>query len=134
MAEKESQFGTVIGADAKFKGDFKFDSAAQVLGSIEGSITSKGIVHVANGSHCKATIAAKEVSIEGSVEGNIEASERVEIRPKGKISGDIVAAKMTMADGAAIDGYCRIGVNGKASSTAEVKPALAAKPVLAKAK
>ncbi len=38
-----------------------------------------------------------------------------------------VAAKMTMADGASIDGYCRIGSNGKASTAAEVKPAAAQK-------
>ncbi|MGI9015193.1 MAG: bactofilin family protein [Phycisphaerales bacterium] len=122
MADKETDFGTVIGPDATFKGDLRFDSAAKVMGNIEGSISSKGTVHIAEGSKCKATIQAKEVSVEGRVEGNVEASDRIQLKPNGVITGDIVAAKMTMADGASIDGYCRIGQNGKASTQAELKP------------
>ncbi len=126
MAEN-NEFGTVIGADANFKGDLSFDSAAKVLGKFEGSITSKGKVQVADGADCKATVKAKEISVEGHIEGNIEATDRVELRPKGIITGDITAARMTMADGASIDGHCRIGVNGQsgsrsATSSAEVKP------------
>jgi len=136
---KDIQFGTIIGADASFKGDFKFDSAAKVLGSIEGSISSKGVIHVAGGSRCKATVAAKEVAVEGIIEGNVEATDRVELKPNGAIHGDVVAAKMTMADGSSIDGYCRIGVNGKASAATELKPgapasAAAPRPEPAKAR
>ena len=122
MANEGTDFGTVIGADAKLKGDLKFSSSAKVLGNVEGSISSDDMVLVANGSKCKAQITAKEVSVEGKVEGNIEAADRVEIKPNGAIHGDITAAKMTMADGASIDGYIKIGTNGKASSSAELKP------------
>ena len=122
MPEKETDFGTVIGSDAALKGDLKFNSAAKVLGNVEGSICSDDLVLIANGSKCKATVKAKEVSVEGRVDGNVEATDRVEIKANGSINGDIAAAKMTMADGASIDGYIRIGVNGKASSSTEVKP------------
>lgn len=130
MADSNTEFGTVIGADANFKGDLAFDSAAKILGKFEGSIASKGKIHIADGASCKATVKAKEVAVEGHIEGNVEAGDRVELKPKGMITGDIVAARMTMADGASIDGHCRIGVDGKSSSggksgsgtTAEVKP------------
>lgn len=133
MAESNSttEYGTVIGADANFKGDLAFDSAAKILGKFEGSIASKGKIHVADGASCKATVKAKEVAVEGHIEGNVEAGDRVELKPKGMITGDITAARMTMADGASIDGHCRIGVNGKSGSgtgkggsgtTSEVKP------------
>ncbi len=117
MATTSQEFGTVLGPDANFKGEFSFDSAAKVLGRIEGSIKSQGLVHVAEGSNCKATMNAKEIAIEGVVEGNVEASGRVEIKPTGRIVGDITAAKLTVAEGASIDGYCRIGANGKATSS-----------------
>lgn len=134
-----NEFGTVIGADANFKGDLSFDSAAKVLGKFEGSITSKGKVQVADGADCKATVKAKEISVEGHIEGNVEATDRVELRPKGVITGDITAARMTMADGASIDGHCRIGVNGSAgsrpaASSAEVKPQQQQQPQQAAAK
>jgi cytoskeletal protein CcmA (bactofilin family) len=129
MADSSQEYSTIIGADAKFKGDLQFDSAAKVLGQFEGSITSKGKVHIADGSQCKATIAAKEVAVEGRVEGNVEAGDRIEIKPSGIIQGDIVAARMIMSEGASIDGHLRIGSSngqasqsGRASSTTETKP------------
>jgi cytoskeletal protein CcmA (bactofilin family) len=127
MADSSQEFGTIIGSDAEFKGDLSFESAAKVLGKVEGSITGKGKIHVGGGSSCKATISAKEVAVEGHIEGNVQATDRVELQPKGRITGDVVAARMSMADGAAIIGHCRIGVNGdsggssRATSTTEVK-------------
>ena len=90
MAESSQEFGTVIGADASFKGDLKFESAAKVLGRFEGSIQSKGMVHIADGAACKAMIAAKEVSVAGRIDGNVEAGDRIELTPTGVVSGDIV--------------------------------------------
>lgn len=133
MAESSPEYGTILGPDAKFKGDLTFDSAAKVLGHIEGSIKSKGKVLIADGSKCKASVTAKEVAIEGFIEGNVEATERVEVKNNGRISGDIVASRMSMADGAAIEGHVRIGIDGtKAASTTEPKVTAAAQPVKSK--
>ena len=130
MADSKTEFSTIIGSDAKFKGDLEFESAAKVLGRVEGSISSKGRIHIADGSECKATVSAKEVSVEGKVDGNVEAGDLIELCPNGVVVGDIHAARMTMAEGASINGHCRIGPNGggssngaaKATSAAESKP------------
>ena len=134
MAESNQEFATIIGADAKFKGDLEFESAAKVLGRFEGSIKSKGKIHIADGAECKATIAAKEVAVEGRIDGDVEAADRIELKPNGVVTGDIVAARMTMSEGASINGHCHIGPNGqsgdaksKARAVTETKPA-AAKP------
>ena len=126
MADSRAEFNTILGPDATFKGDLSFDSAAKVQGRIDGSIKSTGLVFIADGATCKASVLASEVAVEGHIEGNVQASERVEIKKSGRITGDIVASRMTMADGAAIEGTVRIGLdpkslNGKASSTAEPK-------------
>ncbi len=137
MAPSEQEFSTIIGPDARVKGEVSFESAAKVLGTLEGSVTGKGKVHVANGSRCKATVTAKEVAVEGHIEGNVEASDRVEIMANGKITGDVVAAKMNMAEGASINGYCRIGVStddssrstsSRSASTTEPKPEIETRP------
>src|SRR5262245_61764515 len=129
MAETSQEFGTIIGSDATFKGDISFESSAKLLGKFEGSVVAKGKMHVADGSRCKATIKAKEVTVEGQIDGNVEASDRVELKGKGSIIGDITAARMSMSENASIDGHCRIGVNGQARGersasavTTEVKP------------
>lgn len=135
MAESNAEYGTILGPDAKFKGDLTFDSAAKVLGHIEGSIKSKGRVLIANGSKCKASIDAKEVAVEGHIEGNVQATERVEIKPKGKITGDIVSARMTMADGAAIEGHIRIGLDGESGKPgATTEPKVTAQAATVKAR
>ena len=133
------EFATIIGADAKFKGELKFESAAKVLGRFEGSIESKGMVFIADGCACKATISAKEVAVEGRIDGNVTAGDRIELMPTGVVAGDIVAKRMTMAEGASINGHCQIGPNGKdapgkASSTTEAKPSSASKTETARAK
>lgn len=129
MANASNEFGTIIGPDASFKGELTFDSAAKILGRLEGSITSKGTIHVADGSTCKATVTAKEVAVEGTIEGNVEATSKLDLRPNGRISGDVVAASMAMAEGASIDGYLKIGTTngssgatGRAAQTTEIKP------------
>jgi len=136
MADSSAEYGTILGPDARFKGEFSFDSAAKVLGRVEGTITSTGKLLIAAGSTCKANVTASEVAIEGFIEGNVEATERVEIKAKGRINGDIIASRMTMGDGATIDGHVRIGVDaksdGKAMSTTE--PKMSAQPQMAKAK
>jgi cytoskeletal protein CcmA (bactofilin family) len=128
MPDHNPDYGTILGADATFKGELHFDSAAKVLGRFEGSITSKGKVHVADGSTCQATITAKDIAVEGLIEGNVEASERLELKPTGRIKGDVVAARMVMADGASIDGHCRIGSikgDGRVARVTEMKPGAA---------
>ena len=126
MADSSHDYGTIIGPDASFRGDLSFDSSAKVLGRIEGSINSKGKVHLADGSNCKATVHAKEIAVEGAIEGNLEATDRIDVKPTGRINGDIVASRMIMAEGASINGHVKIGGDGKAGSrptaAAEIKP------------
>ena len=137
MPESKEAYATIIGADATFKGELTFDSSANVMGKIEGSITSKGKVHVSGGADCKATLKAKEVAVEGHIEGNVEAEDRVEILADGCITGDVIAARMNIAEGASINGVCRVGVNGaaksKANSATEVKAEEPAKATTAAA-
>jgi cytoskeletal protein CcmA (bactofilin family) len=133
--EARNEYATILGPDAKFKGELSFDSAAKVQGCIEGSIRSKGKVLVADGASCKASVSAREIEVEGHVEGNVEASERIEIKGNGRITGDIISARMSMADGAAIDGHVRIGLDARAESkaAASVEPKVAAAPQHARA-
>jgi cytoskeletal protein CcmA (bactofilin family) len=134
MADSTQEYSTIIGADANFKGEMTFDAAAKILGKFEGSISGKGRINVAEGCRLKATVKAKEITVEGQIDGHVDAGDRVELKPKGAIVGDISATRMTMADGASIDGHCRIGVNGhagKGSVATEVKPAAQSQPVAA---
>jgi cytoskeletal protein CcmA (bactofilin family) len=129
MAEAPNQT-TIIGTDTQIKGEMSFEGAARILGSFEGKISAKGELHVADGASCKAAVDAGRVTVDGSVEGNVTARERVELTARAKMKGDLVAAKLLVAEGAAFIGHVTVGpeagkaANGQQVSTlAEPKPA-----------
>lgn len=125
MAEPNTT--TVIGADTHIKGDMRFESTARILGTFEGTIEAKGELQVASGASCKAAVEAMKVLVDGDVDGNLTAKERVELTSKAKMKGDLVAARLVVAEGASFVGHCKVGpdahVGGQAHSFAENKPA-----------
>lgn len=128
MAETPSNT-TIIGADTHIKGDMSFDSTARILGTFEGKITAKGELQVANGATCRAAVEASKVLVDGEVDGNLSARERVELTAKAKMKGDLVSARLVVADGAAFTGHVTVGpdaaknLGGTAPGFAETKPA-----------
>lgn len=128
MAETGNQT-TVIGADTVIKGEMSFDGAARLLGTFEGKISAKGELHVADGASCRASVEAGKVTVDGAVDGNVTARERVELTARAKMKGDLVAAKLLVAEGASFIGHVTVGpdaakgiAGGQAAAIAEPKP------------
>ena len=106
MAE---QAHTIIGPDTHIKGDMTFDSTARILGSFEGRIAAKGELQIADSAVCKASVEAGKVSIDGQVEGNVTARDRVELSAKARMKGDLIATKLVVVDGASFVGHVTVG-------------------------
>jgi cytoskeletal protein CcmA (bactofilin family) len=125
MAETTNQT-TIIGPDTHIKGEMSFDNTAKLLGSFEGQITAKGELQVAEGAKCKATVEASRVTVDGSVEGNMIARERVSLNANAAMKGDLTAAKLVVAEGAVFVGHVKVGPDaakgGTGAQTAEAKP------------
>ena len=128
MASNPGEYATTLGADAVFKGELTFESGARFLGRFEGSVESKGKIMIADGAACHASVSAKEVAVDGVIEGNVDASDRIEVGQSGKVMGDITAARMTMAEGATVNGYCRIGSAARAGAGSKPQAQTETKP------
>jgi cytoskeletal protein CcmA (bactofilin family) len=100
---------TVIGPDTHIKGDMTFDGTARLLGTFEGTITAKGELQIAQGATCKAAVDAAKVTVDGEVDGNVTARDRVELTAKAKMKGDVVASRLVVAEGASFVGHCTVG-------------------------
>lgn len=100
---------TVIGKDAKIKGEMTFEQSARILGTFEGKITAKGDVQVGEGAICRASVDATTVMVDGLIEGDVIARERVELTAKARVKGDLCATALIVADGASFVGHCRVG-------------------------
>lgn len=124
MAE-EGQI-TVIGRDAKIKGELSFDNSAKILGGFEGKIVAKGEVIIGETANCRATVEAGTVIVDGPIEGDIIAKDRIQLTPKAKVKGDITASSLSVGEGASFVGHCKVGpdavrLSEELSSELEVK-------------
>jgi|KBSSwiStaDraftv2_1062776.scaffolds.fasta_scaffold897287_2 cytoskeletal protein CcmA (bactofilin family) len=128
MADAPAQT-TIIGADTKINGEMSFTSSARILGVFEGKIAAKGELQIAENATCKATVGAAKVLVEGTVEGNVTAAERIEICGKAKVNGDLASARLTVVEGATLVGHCNIGPNATKALENETTSYIESKPV-----
>jgi cytoskeletal protein CcmA (bactofilin family) len=71
-----------------------------VDGNVEGSIHLPGSrIIIGPFGHVTAKIMAREVDVQGTVVGNITATDLVEIRPEGSVTGDVAVARISIEDG-----------------------------------
>lgn len=106
-----SRTTTVIGPDTHIKGEMVFDSTARILGTFEGKIVAKGEVQIGDGACCKASVEGISVVVDGLVEGDVLARERVQLNQKARVIGDVVASTLVVAEGASFIGNVRVGAD-----------------------
>jgi cytoskeletal protein CcmA (bactofilin family) len=108
---KDTKEATVIGNDTHIKGEMTFKKSVRLVGSFEGKVSGEGELQIAENSKCKADIETATVVIDGTLEGNLIAKDKVQLNAKGVIRGDIIAGKMVMSEGATFFGQCAIGAD-----------------------
>lgn len=106
-----SRTTTVIGPDTHIKGEMVFDSTARILGTFEGKIIAKGEVQIGDGACCKASVEGISVVVDGLIEGDVLARERVQLNQKARVIGDVVASTLVVAEGASFIGNVRVGAD-----------------------
>ena len=123
--------GTVnIGKSVIIKGDLTGSEDLTIEGQVEGKIELRqNILTIGANGKIKAQIFAKIVIVQGEVQGNISATERIDIRDNGSVDGDITSPKVAIAEGAHFRGAIDMNRSGGAPK-ADPKPA-AATPVKA---
>ncbi len=121
----------VLNSDVSVVGILRFTDDLLVDGSVEGEITSDGVLTVgANatiqaGEKNKVAVRTKSAIIQGKVNGDIVVTDRVELTSSAELVGDVVAAKISIQEGAVFIGHCTVG--------APVTPAAAPVKKVAKA-
>ena len=125
-----------IGKSLVIKGEVTGSESLYIDGRVEGSINLSGNrVTVGRNGVVAANINAREIVVLGKVRGNLTASDRVDIRSDGSLTGDVVAARISIEDGAFFKGGIDIRKPGqKANGEAKDAPAESATPAAAGAR
>jgi cytoskeletal protein CcmA (bactofilin family) len=120
VAPVNTQEQATLGKSLVIKGEVTGSESLYIDGRVEGSINLPGNrVTVGRNGVVSANISAREIVVLGKVRGNMTASDRVDIRAEGSLSGDIIAQRISIEDGAYFKGGIDIRkagqkVNGEA--------------------
>ena len=117
-----------IGASLEIKGRISGEEDLQIDGKVEGPVAIRGHrLTVGRSGQLNSEISAREVVVYGKVTGNVNASDRVEIKKDGAVIGDIQTARISIEDGAIFKGRIEIDRPGSKPAPAPV-PALRPEP------
>jgi cytoskeletal protein CcmA (bactofilin family) len=115
-----------ISRSVTIKGEISGTEPLYIDGQIEGRINFSGSrITIGRNGQVTANIVAKEVVIMGTVKGNVECSERLDIRAEGSLTGDVITRLISVEAGAVLKGS--VEVRSKANQKEE-KTQTSAKP------
>jgi cytoskeletal protein CcmA (bactofilin family) len=113
-----------IGKGLYIKGEITGSESLYVDGKVDGSINLAGNrVTVGRNGQVAASINAREIVVLGKVRGNITATDRVDIRAEGALTGDVAAARISIEDGAFFKGGIDIRKAETKQAAAPASPA-----------
>src|SRR5579864_8093216 len=118
----------VLNSDVEVKGTLKFSGELTFDGKLDGDINSDGTLNLGESAVIKGTIDVGSVVVRGKITGNIVAKEKIELKAKTELFGDVRAAKLVMEEGVTFVGKTEVNPN-KVSPTAP--PARANEPAKA---
>lgn len=115
---RDHQTGTpsIISETSVFKGEFCGACDFMILGSVVGSCVLDSSLTVAKTGIWNGKISAKNVVINGTVKGDVVASEKLEVGPHACIEGNVTAGSLAIATGAVIQGDTKISGNSQTFS------------------
>jgi cytoskeletal protein CcmA (bactofilin family) len=110
-----------IGKSVLVKGELSGSEDLYIDGEVEGTVQLReNNLTVGPNGRVNANISAKEITVLGKVQGNVRATDKLEIRKSGSLVGDIVTARITIEDGAYFKGSIDIQ-KPEAAARSEVK-------------
>lgn len=119
----ENVIETIIGTGVVFNGKVSGSATIRIDGTLIGDTEITGLVIVGESGKIKGNVTSDRLLIAGQLEGQVKASERVEIVSGGRLVGDVQTASFIVADGSVFNGNCQMGSqNVPASSFSDQTP------------
>lgn len=113
---------SVIAHSTAWSGDLESSGSLYIHGRVEGSLTARESIFIAEEADVEAVIRAANVTVAGKVRGSVHCAERFEVLPHGKVAGDIHAPAIAIHDGAIVTGD--ISMTAANSARASLTPPL----------
>ncbi len=117
----------VLNSDVELNGTLKFAGEMTFDGKLDGEINSEGALNLGDNAVVRGNLNVNSVVVRGKVNGNITAREKIDIKAKAELFGDIRAPKLTIEEGVTFVGKSEVNPN-KASPASPPSPRVAEVP------
>jgi len=97
--------------NVEIKGNIKFTGELAFDGKLDGEVHTDGTLHLGDAAVVNGNISAQSVIVRGKINGNISAKEKIEIKAKAELFGDIRATKLTIEEGVTFVGKTEVNPN-----------------------
>jgi cytoskeletal protein CcmA (bactofilin family) len=101
----------VLNSDVEVKGTLKFSGELTFDGKVDGDINSDGVLTLGDNAVVKGTLDVGSVIVRGKITGNIIAKDKIELKAKTELFGDVRAAKLVIEEGVTFVGKTEVNPN-----------------------
>ena len=95
---------SLLSKNVRIEGEIQGPENLHVEGYLKGTVELSGDIFIGNTGVVEADVEAKNIVIQGKVNGNVKAHRQLEIHPTGKLIGDCTAASIDIKEGAVFEG------------------------------
>ena len=104
----KNEISSILGPELEIHGDVKVAGSLLIYGKVFGNIKSNGSVRTATGSEIVGNISAKDVTIGGKVDGDLDVDKKVTLGDTSILNGNLKASILTIEEGAKFEGVCNM--------------------------
>jgi cytoskeletal protein CcmA (bactofilin family) len=119
-----------IGSDVEISGNVKCAGGLRIDGKLEGDLNCGGDAVIGKSATLKGNLSVNSISVEGTVNGNINAKDRIELKSTARVTGDIKAKRLAVEDGTTFVGRSEVNPSGATVGTVTVPKADVVEPRL----
>ena len=106
--ELYDQVVPLMGQTTSLKGSLTSSGALRIDGEFEGDLATTADLIIGEAGKVKATVSAKNAMIAGSVTGNMDVKEKLELMPSARVIGDLKVGTLIIGEGAVFKGNCEM--------------------------
>src|SRR5947209_1139624 len=110
-ATPQSNSKNVLNSDVDIKGTLKFSGELTFDGKLDGDISSEGTLNLGDNAVIKGNINATSVIVRGKITGNVVAREKIDIKARTELFGDIKAPRLAIEEGVTFVGKTDVNPN-----------------------
>jgi cytoskeletal protein CcmA (bactofilin family) len=128
VVARPGEVHTLLGKGSEFEGKLTFEGQVRIDGKFSGQIFTKDVLVIGDGARVNAEINAGTVIVNGVVEGNIRATQTIELHQPGRVKGNMETPSLSMDKGVIFEGSCKMEALSKGGAASPPPPLPASEP------